>query len=224
MQRPRTITCQGISFRSTWLWTTGHHALWCWPTTTLSSAFGSVWWRYFWQPRRVIHWDPTGALHQPTTPPSCNWVWGEDLLLAVGRHGVEPLQGVQLPEHQLASYKQGLTRVHLHLHLFERLQSAMGHYIALVSFTMGGTTATLPLKDKLHVLTINIYPRIFLKRGWWHTTNETGTTTKKWKRPGTTNAYLVYSLTTGDRLRLRLRHWDVDYKVLKGALDWRDYS
>ena len=66
---------------------------------------------------------------------------------------------------KLALYKQGLTRGHQRLRVFEKLQSAMDRYMALVSSTMGRTTATLSLKDKLHALAINVYPHILLKRG-----------------------------------------------------------
>ena len=66
---------------------------------------------------------------------------------------------------KLSSWKQGLTRVHQHLRLFERVQSAMDYYTARARSAMGGTTATLLLKDKRHLLAINIYPRILIKRG-----------------------------------------------------------
>ena len=66
---------------------------------------------------------------------------------------------------KLATYKQGLARVHKHLDLFKTLLSAMDYYIAFVSSTMGGTMATLPLKDRLHVLATNIYHHILIERG-----------------------------------------------------------
>ena len=64
----------------------------------------------------------------------------------------------------MADFTMESTRAHQHLHLFERLQSAMDYYIALVSSTMG-TTATLRLKDKLPTLAINIRLLILLKSG-----------------------------------------------------------
>ena len=73
------------------------------------------------------------------------------------RHQPRPPQQALLPSdyiyHLLLTYTCSI------------VQAAMDYYIAPVSSTMGGTTAILPMKDKLHVLAINICPHTLIKSG-----------------------------------------------------------
>ena len=73
---------------------------------------------------------------------------------------------------QIAEWKQVLTRVYQHYHLFEKPQQAMDYVVSLVAAAM--STATVPENESLRLVALNLYPHVVLQCNLLHTYKRSG--------------------------------------------------
>ena len=73
---------------------------------------------------------------------------------------------------EISEWKQVLTRVYQHCHLFELPQQARNYMVSLVAAAM--STTTIPVNESLHLVAMNLYPHVVLQRNLLHTYKRSG--------------------------------------------------